>query len=170
MLCYFSCVLLYATLWTATCQASLFMEFSRQEYWSGLPSPPPGDYPDPRVEPTSLTSTCIGRCILFHLGHLGSMCVCMCLCLCACVYAQSCPTLRDPADCSPPGSSIHGIFQARILEWVSTSFSKGFQVHLFKKISSSSPESPGDQCKVKVLHSHKFWLKINGQLGRISSR
>ena len=30
---------------------------------------------------------------------------------------QSCPTLRDPMDCSPPGSSIHGIFQARVLEW-----------------------------------------------------
>ena len=32
--------------------------------------------------------------------------------------AQSCPTLRDPMDCSPPCSSIHGIFQARVLEWV----------------------------------------------------
>ena len=32
--------------------------------------------------------------------------------------AQSCPTLRDPVDCSPPGSSVHGIFQARVLEWV----------------------------------------------------
>ena len=32
--------------------------------------------------------------------------------------AQSCPTLNDPMDCSPPGSSIHGIFQARVLEWV----------------------------------------------------
>ena len=31
--------------------------------------------------------------------------------------AQSCPTLSDPMDCSPPGSSVHGIFQARILEW-----------------------------------------------------
>ena len=30
---------------------------------------------------------------------------------------KSCPTLRDPMDCSPPGSSIHGIFQARVLEW-----------------------------------------------------
>ena len=32
--------------------------------------------------------------------------------------AQSCPTLSDPMDCNPPGSSIHGIFQARVLEWV----------------------------------------------------
>ena len=38
--------------------------------------------------------------------------------------AQSCPTLRDPMDCSLPGSSIHGIFQARVLEWVAIAFSK----------------------------------------------
>jgi len=39
--------------------------------------------------------------------------------------AQSCPTLCDPVDCSPPGSSVHGIFQARILQWVAISFSRG---------------------------------------------
>ena len=38
---------------------------------------------------------------------------------------QSCPTLCDPMDCSPPGSSVHGILQARILEWVAISFSRG---------------------------------------------
>ena len=38
--------------------------------------------------------------------------------------AQSCPTLSDPLDCSPPGSSIHGILQARVLEWVAIAFSK----------------------------------------------
>ena len=37
--------------------------------------------------------------------------------------AQSCPTLSDPMDCSPPGSSIHGIFQARVLEWGAIAFS-----------------------------------------------
>ena len=36
---------------------------------------------------------------------------------------QSCPTLLDPMDCSLPGSSIHGIFQARVLEWVAIAFS-----------------------------------------------
>ena len=41
------------------------------------------------------------------------------------LVAQSRPTLCDPMDCSPPGSSIHGILQARILEWVAISFSKG---------------------------------------------
>ena len=39
--------------------------------------------------------------------------------------AQSCPTLCDPMDCSPPGSSVHGILQARILKWVAISFSRG---------------------------------------------
>ena len=41
------------------------------------------------------------------------------------VYSQSCPTLGDPMDCSPPGSSIHGIFQTRILEWGAISSSGG---------------------------------------------
>ena len=40
--------------------------------------------------------------------------------------AQSCPTLSDPMDCSFPGSSVHGIFQARLLEWGSIAFSAGF--------------------------------------------
>ena len=39
--------------------------------------------------------------------------------------AQSCLTLCYPVDCSPPGSSVHGILQARILEWVAISFSRG---------------------------------------------
>ena len=42
-----------------------------------------------------------------------------------CEVAQSCPTVCDPTDCSLPGSSIHGIFQARVLEWVAISFSRG---------------------------------------------
>ena len=40
----------------------------------------------------------------------------MCVSVCVCVCVLSCPTLCDPLDCSPPGSSVHGIFQARILE------------------------------------------------------
>ena len=41
------------------------------------------------------------------------------------LVAQSCPTLCHPMDCSPPGSSIYGIFQARILEWAAISYSRG---------------------------------------------
>ena len=45
---------------------------------------------------------------------------------------QSCPTLRDPMDCSPPGSSTHGIFQARVLEWLAIAFSnKAFCTFFF---------------------------------------
>ena len=40
------------------------------------------------------------------------------------LVAQSYPTLCDPLDCSPPGSSVHDIFQARMLEWVAISFSR----------------------------------------------
>ena len=42
--------------------------------------------------------------------------------------AQSCPTLCDPVDCSLPGSSVHGIFQARVLEWVAIAFSERWLV------------------------------------------
>ena len=48
--------------------------------------------------------------------------------LCTCVHAkslQSCPTLCDPMDCSPPGSSVHGILQTKILEWVAITSSWG---------------------------------------------
>ena len=41
----------FATPWTITCQAPLSMGFSRKEYWSGLPCPPPGDLPNPGIEP-----------------------------------------------------------------------------------------------------------------------
>jgi len=59
--------------------------------------------------------------------------------------AQSCPTLSDPMDCSPPGSSVHGIFQARVLEWCAIAFSTasfiGFspQNCIFKSLSHVWP-------------------------------
>ena len=49
-------VQLFAAQWTVPHQAPLSMGFSRQEYWSGLPCPPPEDLPDPGIEPMSLTS------------------------------------------------------------------------------------------------------------------
>ena len=51
------------------------------------------------------------------------MALCVCVCVCVLVI-QSCPTLCDPMDCSLPGSSVHGISQARILEWIAISFSR----------------------------------------------
>ena len=63
------------------------------------------------------------------------------MCVCVCV-AQSCPTLCNPMDYSLPGSSVHGILQARILEWVAISFSSE-EAEMWKKPASFSPE----ECK-----------------------
>ena len=55
-----------------------------------------------------------------------SSCLCVCVCVCVCVWiTQSCLTLCDPTNCSPPGFSVHGILQARILEWIAIPFSRG---------------------------------------------
>ena len=62
-LSHFSHVQVFETLWTVACQDPLSMGFSRQEYWRGLPCPPPGNLPDPRIEAASRAS-CIGRQVL----------------------------------------------------------------------------------------------------------
>ena len=86
------------------------MGLSRQEYWSGLPFPSPADPPDPGIKPGSpkwqgdhLPSEPPGK-----LRH-----------------GQSCPTPCDPRDCRLPGSSLHGIFLARILECIAISSFRG---------------------------------------------
>ena len=56
VLSHFSRVQRFVTLWTTAPQALLSKRFSREEYWSGLPGPPPGDLPNPGIEPRSLTS------------------------------------------------------------------------------------------------------------------
>ena len=61
MLCRFSCVRLFETFWTVTHWAPLSLIFSRQEYWSGLPCPSPGDLPHPGTEAVSHYVSCIGR-------------------------------------------------------------------------------------------------------------
>ena len=100
-------------LWIAACQAPLFMGFSWQEYWSGLPFPSPEDQ-------TCVSYVfCIGRWILYYSLHL----LCIAAAAAAAKSLQSCPTLCDPRDGSPLGSSVPGILLARILEWVAISFS-----------------------------------------------
>ena len=59
-----------------------------------------------------------------HMHYIICVCVCVCVCVCAHMHAQSCPALCNPMDCGLPGFSIHGIFQARILEWVAISSSR----------------------------------------------
>ena len=60
MLSCLSCVQLFVTLWTVACQTPVSMGCSRQDNWSGLPCPPPGDLPDIGTEPTSLMSPTLG--------------------------------------------------------------------------------------------------------------
>ena len=65
-------VWLFATLWTEAHQAPLSMKFSRQDYGSGLPCPPPGHLPHPGVEPESVTLPALAGQILYHECHLGA--------------------------------------------------------------------------------------------------
>ena len=55
----------------------------------------------------------------------NNVCVSMCVCVRLRLVVQSCPTLCDVVNCSPPGSSVRGIFQAKLLEWVAMPFSRG---------------------------------------------
>ena len=71
MLSHFSCVGLFTTPWTVTLQAPLSIGFSRQEYWSELPCPPPGDLSHPGIEPESLVY-CIGRQNVTTSGTWGA--------------------------------------------------------------------------------------------------
>ena len=88
--------------------------------------------------------------------------------MCVCSGAQLCPTLCDPVDCSPPGFSVHGILQARILEWVAIFSSRGSSWPWDWTRASCTAgrfftnEPPGK------LH---FWivLGISNFLGRLSS-
>ena len=104
-----SCVQLFATPWTAACQAPVSMELCRQEYGSGLPFPSPGDLPDPGIEP-HLLHWQVDFLPLeppeFKLAAAAAA---------AAKSLQSCPTLCDPIDGSPPGSLVPGILQARTL-------------------------------------------------------
>ena len=57
-------------------------------------------------------------------ASLGALSLCVCICVSVLVI-QSCPNLCGPMDCSQPGSSVHGILQAKIMEWVAIPFSRG---------------------------------------------
>ena len=63
------CVRLFVTLWAVAHQAPLSMGFSRQEYWSGWPYPPPGDLPDPGIKPMFLSSPALAS-IFFTTGGI----------------------------------------------------------------------------------------------------
>ena len=108
-------VWLFVTPWTVAHQAPLSVGVYRQEYWSVLPCPPPGDLPDPGIKSTSL----------MYLASAGRFFTTSITKEAVCAKLLSCGQPCDPMDCRLPGSSVHGIFQARILECVAISFSRG---------------------------------------------
>ena len=71
--------------------------------------------------------------------------------------AQSCLTLCNPTDCSLPGSSVHGIFQAIVLEWIAISFSRG----------SSQPR---DQTQVSRIVDRRFTIQATREVPRVFSK
>ena len=75
-------------------------------------------FPDPGIKPDS--PALAGR--FFTTEPPGKLVECVYVCVCV---AQLCPILCNPMDCSLPDSSVHGILQARILEWVAVPFSRG---------------------------------------------
>ena len=90
-----------ATPWTVVCQAPLSMEFSRREYWSGLPCLSPGDLPNPGIEPVSPVSPALQADSLL-LSHRESpllyvsMCVCVYVCVCVYIIYMYMPHLLFP--------------------------------------------------------------------------
>ena len=109
--------------------------FSRQEHWSGLPFPSPMHESEKWKGSCSVVSDSLRphglqpTRLLCPWDFPGKSTGVGCHCLLQCMQvksesevAQLCPTLRDPMDCSLPGSSIHRIFQARVLEFLSLDF------------------------------------------------
>ena len=109
-MCVLSYLQLFATQWIVACQAPLSIGFYRREYWDGLPFPSPGDLADPGIEPMSLMFPAVAG--MFFATESESE------------VTQLGPILCAPMDCSLRGSSVYGIFQARILEWVAICFSR----------------------------------------------
>jgi len=96
----FSCVQHIASPWSVTCQTSLPMEFSRPEYWSGLPFPLPGDLPDSGVELKSCASPALanwcfatrphGKTPCLPIDHQKHSSVCVCVCVCVLIRIRLC--------------------------------------------------------------------------------
>ena len=159
MLCCSAVSRLFATSWTAAPQVPLSMEFSRKEHWSGLLFPHPADVPDTRMEPMSPASPePAGRLIPSSLSRLESLYTDRQTDTHMHTYTHVCVLSRPavsnslwPVDCCPPGSSIRGIPQVRILQWVAISFSRG----------SSQPR---DQTQVFCIAGGFFTIWTNREI------
>ena len=93
-------------------------------------------------------------------------CVRACVCVCVCVHSvtHSCPTLCDPMDCSPPGSSVHWISQARILEGYGLAILKLLSVYtMIKQINKYTVdnESQVSHCRRKQFQRSREKAKTN---------
>ena len=110
----------FVTLWTIAGQVPLSMGLLRQESWSGFQFPSPGDLPHPGTKPVS--PELAGRFFITE-PRWKSFIYTAAAAAAAAKLLQSCPTLCDPIDGSPPGSPVPGILQARTLEWAAISLS-----------------------------------------------
>ena len=88
VLSHYSCVRLFVIPWAIAHQAPLFMGFSRQEYWNGLPCPPPEDLPNPGIYPTPLMADGLSTTSATW-DSLIYLCVYVCVCVCVCVYTHT---------------------------------------------------------------------------------
>ena len=109
---------LFATLWTVAHQVPLSMGFPRQEYWSGLPFPSPGDLPIPGIKLKSLESPALaGGCFTTEPPGMSFSRYRRC-----CSVAQSCPTVCSHMDCSTPSFPVrHSLLELAQthVHWVS---------------------------------------------------
>ena len=78
------------------------------------------------LHPSGHQRGCLSALFILWILHICILGTIQRKCMCPCSITQSCPTLRHPINCSLPGLSVLGIFQARTLEWVAISYSKGF--------------------------------------------
>ena len=128
------------------------MGFPRQEYWSGLPSPSPGDLPDPGIKPASLLSPTLqaDSSLLSHQGRPASD-----KCAVLCLVAQSNLTLCDPMDCSPLGFSVYGDTPSKNTEVGRHAFLQG--------IFPTQGLNPGlPHCRRMLYHiSHQGKVKVS---------
>ena len=87
--------LILMTPWTVACQTPLSMGFPRQEYWSGLPFPSPGNLPNPEIKPGCPALQVNSLPEFAHQGSPSNICVCVCVCVCIHIWswANCFPTL-----------------------------------------------------------------------------
>ena len=121
--------------WAVACQAPMSMRFSRQEYWSGLQCPPPGNPANPGIKPTSHVS-CIGRWFFTVSVNWEALAL---VSVQFSSVAHSCPTLCDPMNRSMPGLPVHH----QLLEFAQTHVHRvSDAIQPSHPLSSPSPPAP----------------------------